>query len=554
MSFYITFENTNCKDCYKCIRYCPVKSIQFVNHQAKIIEEECILCGKCIEVCPQGAKQIKSDIDKVKRLIEQKEKVVVSLAPSFFAAFQTNFPSMKKILLQLGFYDVFETAVGATMVKDEYLKILKDHPDQVWISSCCPSVNHLVLKYYPDLKKNLMNVNTPLESHTEMIHHFDPDAKVVFIGPCIAKKQEADLSTPKIEAAITFEELSCWLEEENIDITIDKVEETIVGKSRSFPYAGGIIESMDLHSDKSSTSVDGVNECMEVLEAIQKGEITTGFIEMSLCKNACLGGPGMPKAKPSIVTLKRLIQTQIKPEDFAYPAILKPKTFQIDPLKKPIVSDQMITIILEKMGKTKPEDELNCGSCGYHTCREKAIALYLGKAESSMCLPYLKNKAESLGDIIIDHSPSGVFVLDTQLEIQLINQTMCKILSIHSSKQAINQHIGRFLSLDDIEYVLTQNKNITEKKEYLADYHKYISKTILYDVTSQSIIGIYRDITKEEKEKQEIARIQKETISLTDKVIEKQMRAVQEIASLLGETTAETKIALSKLKDTLKHE
>jgi uncharacterized Fe-S cluster-containing protein len=206
------------------------------------------------------------------------------------------------------------------------------------------------------------------------------------------------------------------------------------------------------------------------------------------------------------------------------------------------------------MGKFKPSQELNCGSCGYNTCREKAIAIIQGKAEISMCLPFLKDKAESFSDTIVNNSPNGLIVLNEQLEVQQINDSARKMMNIRAASDVLGEQVIRILDPTVFMNVITSGKDVKDQRVYLAEYKRYIEQTIVYDKESHLLVGIMRDVTDEEYERERKENISRKTIEVADKVVDKQMRIVQEIASLLGETAAETKIALSKLKESITDE
>ena len=217
-------------------------------------------------------------------------------------------------------------------------------------------------------------------------------------------------------------------------------------------------------------------------------------------------------------------------------------------------SEFEISDILRKMGKNKPEDELNCGSCGYDTCREKAVAIFQGKAEISMCLPYLKEKAESFSDCISKNTPNGLIVLNDKLEVQQINASARKIMNIRSASDVLGDSVVRILDPEIFMRVLKTKRNTRNEKVYLAEYKKYVEQTVIYDDAYHLLVCIMRDITDEENEREHKENISRQTIEVADKVVDKQMRIVQEIASLLGETAAETKIALTKLKESISDE
>ena len=296
MSNCLKLKKSNCKDCYKCIRNCPVKSIRFSGGQAHIIANDCILCGRCFVVCPQGAKEIVNDTEKVRVMINGDAPVYASLAPSFIANYEgVGIESMRKALQQLGFADVEETAIGATMVKREYDRILREEDREILISSCCHSVNLLIRKYFPSLLKYLADVVTPMHAHCMDIKRRHPEAKTVFIGPCVAKKDEAEESGGVVDAALTFEELTQWLKAENITLEKEIIpnDESL---ARFFPTSGGILKTMKQDAPGFTYMViDGPENCISALKDIKHGKLSHCFIEMSICSGSCVCGPVMEK-------------------------------------------------------------------------------------------------------------------------------------------------------------------------------------------------------------------------------------------------------------------
>ena len=555
MGEYLKLKKSNCKDCYKCIRHCPVKSISFINHQATIIEDECILCGMCFVTCPQNAKEVRNDIYKAKALINSGADVYVSLAPSFIANYEGyNFESLDDALKHLGFKGTFETAEGATGVKNAYDELVNKNDSDVIISTCCHSVNLLVQKHFPEATKYLAKVASPMQAHAKRIKKDHPGCAVVFIGPCISKKAEAESYPGDVDCVLTFEELSYWLEEEKI--SLKKLPDVkAFGKTRLFPTSGGILETMKKNNpDYHYLFVDGVENCIRTIKNILSGGIHKCFIEMSACVGSCIGGPAIVKKEHNLLKDYLLIDSYAGDTDFEFRTddILLSKNIEKSNIHLAMPSDLDIREIFEKMGKFSKEKELNCGSCGYNTCYDKAVAIYRGKADPSMCLPFIKEKAETFSDNIIGITPNGILVLNDSFEIQLINKSACDILNIKNSSDVIGMPVIRILDPSDFVNVSMTKEAITEKKVFLADYKKTIEETITYDEKYHIIICIMRDITSLENAKSEKEVISRNTIEITDKVIQKQMRVVQEIASLLGETTAETKIALTKLKESLK--
>ena len=558
MSDCLTLKKSNCKNCYKCIRHCPVKAIRFSGNQAHIIGNECILCGQCFVVCPQNAKQIVDETEKVKVFIQSGDPVIVSLAPSFIANYDgAGINSMRKALKQMGFFDVEETAVGATIVKNEYERMLEEEDRDVVISSCCHSINLLIQKHFPVCLEYLADVMSPMQAHCKDIKKRYPDAKTVFVGPCVAKKDEADYYAGIVDAVLTFEELTEWMKAEKIELETE-MDHNENSRARFFPTTGGVLKTMNENSKYTYVAIDGVENCMTVLRDIEKGKIHNCFIEMSSCSGSCVGGPVIEKYHHDSSIKDYLeVASYAGTKDFE---VEQPKSSELKKFikfiehKLPMPSDFEIAGALRQMGKFKPSDELNCGSCGYNTCREKAIAICQGKAEISMCLPFLKDKAESFSDTIVKNTPNGLIVLNENLEVQQINEAARKIMNIRSASDILGDQVIRILDPTLFMNVISSGKDVKDQRVYLAEYKRYVEQTIVYDKESHLLVGIMRDVTDEEYERERKENISRKTIEVADKVVDKQMRIVQEIASLLGETAAETKIALAKLKESITDE
>ncbi len=550
----LTLKKSNCKNCYKCIRHCPVKSIRFSGEQAHIVGNECILCGQCFVVCPQNAKEIVDETEKTKVFLQSGAPIFVSIAPSFVANYDgIGINSMRKALKKLGFFDVEETAAGATMVKNEYDRILNEEDRDILISSCCHSVNLLIQKYFPKLLVYLADVVSPMQAHCLDIKRRYPDAKTVFIGPCVAKKDEAEHYEGIVDSVLTFEELTNWLKSENIELE-PEMDENEHSRARFFPTNGGILKTMAKSAKKYTyMSIDGTDNCIAALKDIESGKIHNCFIEMSACAGSCVGGPVMEKYHRMPIRDYAAVAKYAGEKDFE---VTQPdkmelkKHFEFIEHKLQMPSDYEINEILRQMGKMKPSDELNCGSCGYNTCREKAIAIYQGKAEISMCLPYLKDKAESFSDNIVNNTPNGIIVVNEKLEVQQINNSARNIINLRSASDILGDQVVRILDPKPFTDAM-RGEEAKNKLVYLAEYNRYVEETVIYDTANRLIICIMRDVTDEEKEREKKEIISRNTVETADKVVEKQMRIVQEIASLLGETAAETKIALSKLKESI---
>ncbi|MEG0875853.1 MAG: [Fe-Fe] hydrogenase large subunit C-terminal domain-containing protein [Oscillospiraceae bacterium] len=555
MAEFLKLKKSNCKNCYKCIRNCPVKSIRFSGGQANIIGNECILCGQCFVICPQNAKEIVSSLETVRVLIQSGVPVFASIAPSFIANYNgVGIASIEAALKALGFAGVEETAIGATLVKTEYERMLREDRRDLLISSCCHSINLLIQKYFPAELQYLADIVSPMQAHCMDIKRRYPGSKTVFIGPCLAKKDEADHYGDIVDAVLTFEELTEWLGSQNIQLKVE-ADETAESRARFFPTTGGILKTMACSQENYSyLAIDGVENCIAALKDIENGELHHCFIEMSACVGSCVGGPVMEKYHRSPVRDYKRVSDYAGLRDFSVsplPSASMKKLMEPISKKVPMPSDSEINEILKQMGKTRPEHELNCGSCGYNSCREKAIAVYQGKADFSMCLPFLKDKAESFSDNIINNTPNAIIVLNEKLEVQQINRAALKIMNIRSASDVLGEQVVRILDPTDFMDVRQSGKNICDKRIYLAEYKKYVEETITYDHDYRILICIMRDISDEENAREKKEAMSRQTVEIADRVVDKQMRVVQEIASLLGETAAETKIALTKLKESI---
>ena len=558
MPSYIARAETSCKNCYKCIRHCPVKSIRFTGDHAHIITGDCVLCGTCYVTCPQSAKEILSEVQKVEVFLQGEEPVVISMAPSFVAYFDgVGIESIRKAVQTLGFLDAEETAVGATIVKREYERMIRESEKDIIITSCCHSVNLLIQKYFPKEVELLADVLSPMQAHCAELKKKYPTAKTVFVGPCISKKDEAQYYEGLVDAVLTFNELEEMLSGRGIELEQNR-ESNEESRARLFPTTGGILKTLsEQREDYTYLSIDGMDNCIRALKDIEKGDIHKCFIEMSACAGSCIGGPIMQKYHNRPLEEYMAVTNYAGPKDFTVtqPAVSDlRKHFELMTKNETMPSEVEIRDVLREMGKFKPSQELNCGTCGYDTCRDKAIAVLQGKANISMCLPMLTQKAESFSDTIVKNTPNALLVVNDLLEVQQINAPALKMMNLRKESDAIGSQLIRIMDPGNFMKVKRTGEGIYNEKTYLADYDKYVEQTIVQDRESRMLICIMKDITMDEVQREYKEKIGRETIETADQVIANQMRVVQEIASLLGETAAETKIALTKLKETIEDE
>ena len=562
MSEYLEFKPVQCKDCYRCLRECPVKAINIKDHHAQIIEEHCILCGHCTKVCPQKAKIEHSEIDVVRALLKGGEKVAATVAPSFISSLgQEDFTVLRIALAKLGFAIAEETAVGAQAVTEEYKRVLATGEMRNFITSACPAACRLIQMYYPKALPYLAPVDSPMVAHAKMLRRNDPGLKVVFIGPCIAKKREAD--EHGIDAVLTFEELLQLFEENGIDMqNINHLAVTAdnagANRAKAYPATQGIIRSFDaLPQGYRYLAVDGIDRLTEVLENIESLDHT--FIEMNVCPGGCINGPcaigiegGVMKAEADINAYVEREMASRKhtpaPEVGVSLAYAHPRLRS----KSRPATEKEIEDVMHRTGKFTKADELDCGACGYRTCREKAWAVVNGYADIDICLPYMRKRAESLAVDIVRNSPEGVMIVDPDMNIVDINASAMKMLGLGGTPESVQ---GRPLveSFPPIEFynAYSQKRRTENPCLRIAATGRYVSLTVSLLSEQNLLFGLMKDISEQVSYDKKLEKVRTDTLATTDELIMKQMRVAQEIASLLGETTAETKVALLKLKKTL---
>jgi len=547
----VVFTNkAECRDCYRCLRQCPVKAIRMDNGQASVDPERCVACGTCIRECPQGAKQFRNDLEQAIRLVQSGETVAVSLAPSF-AAFYNDWERKRlpSALRKLGFGYISETAVGAFPVAAESLK--RRRKDTSSICTACPAVVGFIEKYMPALVENLVPVASPMLAHAAIIRQkLGDNTRVVFIGPCIAKKAEADTSEglQKIDCALTFNELEEWLQRENIQL--DRLEDSCfddqpAGESRLFPLPGGLTRTASIGSDSLVSdiiAVSGISEIRKLLETLPESDEKL-FIEPLFCSQGCVNGPGAPAERNLFAGRRDVIgyasvnpgrQPDATEENAFVSAAYRPDESESDGVE---ITEEAIQKVLSATGKNSPADELNCGACGYDTCRDKAMAVLRGFAETEMCIPYMRRLAEQRTDRIIETSPNGIVMLDEKLVIISMNPAFRKMFLC--SEAVLGKHISYLVDPEPFEKVVTGRQTIIEETVKHQRYN-LIAHQIIYQLeTEKQIVGIFVNITGSRQSIEELARLRSKTIQQAREMLEHQVKMAQQMARYLGESTAQ---------------
>jgi iron only hydrogenase large subunit-like protein len=555
----INFSKTNCQNCYSCVRSCPVKAIKVNKGQAEVMESRCIACGLCLHVCPRNAKKIQSELELVKKYFKKNYKVAVSLAPSYLSVFGEHSSKVVSLLRKLGFTYIEETIVGAEVVTKHYELYKDQNLNKACITSCCPSVNLLIEKHYPQNIRNLIPVISPMVCHSRSLKaKYGNDIKVVFIGPCLSKKLEGT-DEISVDAVLTFDELMSWIEDEKLsfnDLEEIPIDVTNVNYSQ-YPVVGGITKHF---TNKQVIHVDGIEECIKMLEEINLGKFSDYLIEMSSCRHSCVGGSAMPNDGISVFERKMRIEKYKQ----AFPHNETEHSINIDtiPLTRKFYNKSSnlkqpnnieLETILYSMGKYTSNDQLNCGTCGYKTCKQKAVAIFNNMAEANMCLPFLKNKAETFSNLLFDVTPNIVLIIDFNLKVIEFNPAAECFFNLKKHK-VIGMPVSIVLNADLFNLVLMNKKNILGKKQCINAGNSYIIQSIVWVEYHQVMLCIISDITETVKKEEWMKNLKINAVNMAQEVINKQMRVAQEIASLLGETTAETKVTLTRLKELIKED
>ncbi|MCI8515192.1 MAG: 4Fe-4S dicluster domain-containing protein [Lachnospiraceae bacterium] len=566
----IDFRASRCRHCYKCVRACSLKAIRVKDGHAGVLADRCILCGRCLSVCPQNAKTVHSERGKAAGFLKEGIPVIASVAPSESEMFAgAGRGRLVCALKKLGFAAVRETSEGAAFVTREYKRQIEAGGRKNLLTTCCPGAVELVEKYYPSQIGALLPVVSPMTAHARLLkEEADGPVRVVFLGPCIAKKREAaDERNPGgADAVLTFQELEDWLEEEGIalkDCEPSEFDNPDPAVNRLYPATGGILASLAAFGTDFGPyrrlAVDGLDSCMRLLEDMENGKVENCLIELSICEDGCLNGPAAPKAKSSLYQMKADLKRDVSKKEtdsdwFAGRAEPKlAREFADRHMEEPRPSEEEIRDILRRIGKMTGADELNCGACGYPSCRAKAVAVYQGKAEIEMCIPYMHEKAESLANVVMDTTPNAVLLIAPNMDIREASASARRLFGKNGA-QIVGRNLKEFIVTEAVEQVFASHENrYTEKHEYL-EFGRIVLQTLVYVKELDMVLAIFVDITEEEERARKDQEQRLEMVAMAQKVIDRQMMVAQEIAGLLGETTAETKVTLTKISRSLLEE
>ncbi|MCK9279641.1 MAG: ATP-binding protein [Melioribacteraceae bacterium] len=413
MTGIVTTIRQRCRRCYSCVRECPAQAIKVINGQAVVIEERCIVCGHCVTVCSQNAKQVVNDKELVLKQILSSGKAVAIIAPSFPVSFPDHHEKLVGGLKEIGFSHVCETSFGADLVSQLYPKFIEANKDKTIISSPCPAVTNWIEKYYVDLIPNIATIVSPMIAMGRYLKQkLGENYSVVFIGPCIAKKSEYkdEEVAGDIDAVLTFVELHEIFEELRIDLNkCDEIpfDPPFANMGKTYPLTGGLLKSSELSNDILQNDilvVEGKKNVKKVIQEISNQKVKAKFVDILFCEG-CINGPAAGSdldnysRKIKVVDyinehINNVDKAVWKSEIYNSRDLDLTRSFDNKNQRRPMPSEEEIKKILAQTEKYLVTDELNCGSCGYPTCREYAIAIAKGLAEEDMCLPYLIEKLE----------------------------------------------------------------------------------------------------------------------------------------------------------------
>jgi len=538
-----------CRDCYRCLRVCPVKAIRMEKGQASVVEERCISCGTCVRECPQKAKSYRHDLEQAIRLLKEHRVVALSLAPSFVVMFaeweRKRIPSAFR---KMGFAYVGETSIGAYPVAQASARDV-EKSGECRICTACPAVVNFVEKYHPDVVEKLSPVASPMVAHARMIKEkLGPEARIVFIGPCIAKKSEADRPEyhDLIDCVLTFEELEEWFAREKL--RLDLLEESAfddqpAGEARFFPLPGGLTKTAHLKDELLASdilAVSGFDDVRRLLETLG-GRRGKALIEPLFCAQGCINGPALPPSKNVYERREELLAYAKTEKGVAPDARLEAVPVSADYKAAAVdagapVHESDIANVLAATGKSRLEDQLNCGACGYSTCREKAIAVLRGLAETEMCIPYMRRLAERRTDKIIETSPNGIVILDERLHILSMNPAFRTYFLC--SEALLGKHISYLVDPEPFERLATGKETLIEAT---VTYEKYnlTAHQIAYPLKEEKqFVGIFVNITNSKVSQAKLEEMRAKTIAQARELLEHQIDMAQKMAKFLGESSA----------------
>ncbi len=561
-SYPVYTIETECQDCYKCVRHCPVKAIRVRDGHAAVLPELCVACGKCVEVCPVKAKQVRNGTGRARLLLGEPTPVYASLAPSWVSEFKgIEAGKLIRALKLLGFAGVSETALGAQLVSAHVAKELDaGNVSGIVLSSACPTAADFVRKYLPHLAPAITRVASPLLAHCRLLRdRFGEEIRVIFIGPCIGKKNEADRNPELLNLALTYPELRQLLREAGIlperlsPEPADRFVPEPAEEGAQYPVEGGMNDTIRFLAANPKihyatvTGMDNLKLALGGLREAPPGE--TVFVEMLACPGGCVHGPCAEHDSPGLVERLRVLgytRWPEQPRERTTPGSIAAE-FPEEAVAPPSPAAGEIVAALRSIGKNTPEDELNCDGCGYDTCRNFAQALIAGHAEPSMCVSYLKKQAQKKANALLRSISSGVVIADRQLRIIECNRKFAALFGEETLEMfdacpgLAGADLTRIVPFGSLfESSLRSGRDLRRDSLKAG---KRLFNLNLFTIDPGEVVGaVIFDVTNTELRREQIAARARE-------VIDRNIATVQEIACRLGEQMADTELLLRSIAD-----
>lgn len=558
--FDINWER--CRGCMGCVQFCPSDAIRLEQERVVIDHGRCIACGGCYRQCGHGAVMQKGDLKLVKAFLKSGRKVILSIDPACipFLPEGVTLEKLASAAQKLGIWDVADASEAYVAVAAEYARLIQERPLDNLIFSTCPVVQNLIEQFYPELLGDLAPVASPMVAHGRMLKRDFTSAAVVYVSTCAARYEERrDVRhSTEINGVLSIGELLTWMSREGIDPA--QVEEEPLlsdggGLGALGAVSGGMLQCLDTimpDHNRKKICADGLSACRILLEELKGGEIRDCVIEMNACEGGCVGGFFTENFRKQghgrFAAAHRLRDYVARHDQTPYYdthgiAMANPTIdFSMKPYEP---TEKQIQAMLYQIGVGNARQEKNCGECGFFTCRERADAILRGREPVSICRPMVRDAKQDVYNFLYEALPMAALLIDDTQKIVDFNQEACSLFSI---KRGQEKYIFEIMEPGDVQYVLETGLSIRHKRIDIPELYLRVEANLVPLKQLGMVLGLFSDVTEEEEEENLQLQSRLQSVEMAQKVIDKQMAVAQQIAFLLGETTAETKVTLNDLK------